>query len=206
MKASFSWFWLFAAILMGLQSCTEGGNLKDLFRFGPEQLDSNDFHTHNIHEEFLLKIPKYMKKDSSLHPDAVLAYRNNRKEMGVIVIEEVKIPVWFRLKQDGNYSDSLSLSMNYLQFHWKEMIKNQEVKLSRQDSVIIDNRNAAQGILETRINDKEMVYLGTTIEGNEKIFFIICYTSQKNYTKFEMTFKQIISSFQLLETIEENEY
>ena len=205
MKLSVRWILIIGLLAMNLYACTEGGSLKDLFRFGPEQLDSNDFHTHNVHEEFLLKLPKYLKRDSSMHPDAGLAYRNNRKEIGVILMEDVKIPVWFRLKQDSLYADSISLSMNYLHYHWNEIKKKQEVNIFPSDSVIIDKRIAAQGILETRVNDEEMVYLGTSIEGNEKIFLIICYTNKEKFPKFELTFKQIINSFQLLETIEENE-
>jgi len=72
-----------------------------------------DFDPIVINSQYMVRIPKYMKKSNSLNDDASLQYLNTFKETCVIIIDESKEDIISTFKELGEYNDSLSVVKNY---------------------------------------------------------------------------------------------
>jgi hypothetical protein len=194
------WIVLLCFSVLLISACREGASLKGMFQFGNEQLKANEFNTIVSNDEFSLIIPKYMKRDTTLHPDALVAYKHNRKELGVLVISEALPIANFRLRQDSLFVEKHSIAKNFILNEFRSMAgKLQNPIFGPLVETETSKFYTVRARLDGKIDHHEISYLAACIATSEKIFFIICYCPEEKKEKFEGTFLQIINSFTLLE-------
>ncbi|MDX5321582.1 MAG: hypothetical protein LPK45_10670, partial [Bacteroidota bacterium] len=174
-------------ILMGCLSC---GN-------GQERLNlDKDFQKVEVPGEFSIRLPNYLGEDTSLHEDAILAYQNEFREVAVIVLDEYQEDLRESLPMLDSYVDTASFIANYLLAQISMISESLEFPENSEPVLTINNGYpSAHAWVEGGMEDMDLAYYISCIEANEKVYFILCYTSQKKKTKFEDTFEKIGASF-----------
>jgi len=183
-----------------LTACTNDSSLSGLFSQAEENLDLiKDFQTIEVENKFSIKVPNYMRSDSTLHPDASLAYQHEKKEVATLVLDENTDEISESLPFLDGYRDSASFIENYTNIQLNLIAEGLlfpefgDIELKQ-----IDEHPASQVWMEGRIDGLDIAYFITCIEAKDKVYFVMSYTSKEKKTKFEDTFQKIGDSFRLL--------
>ncbi|OJJ14419.1 hypothetical protein BKI52_42305 [marine bacterium AO1-C] len=169
---------------------------------GPEKLEETDFQEIKIGNEYSLKIPKYLQKTDSLQTDAAvtLQYQNNAKQAYVIVLGETKGDSAEVIKDIKGYNDKLSIVQNYRDFrikYTKDVIKvtkeypPKSLKINGLDAEIVN----IDGVIDHQGKEGPIAYSMAFIEGKDKMYSVMAWTSLKQRAHFEDTFQKILTSF-----------
>jgi|GEM_PF-2313356 len=193
------------SLVLGMISCNNGEGLMNLLSQKAENLDINkDFQTIEVQGEYSLKVPSYMKADTALHPDASLAYQHAVKEVATLVLDEYTSEIKESLPYMDGYSDSSSFIENYTNIQLNLIAEGLlypefgEIHLKE-----IDEYPASQVWMEGRIDGMDIAYFITCVLANEKIYFVMSYTSKEKKTKFGDTFQKIGDSFTILSHVKD---
>ncbi|HCS20310.1 MAG TPA: hypothetical protein DIW47_07070 [Bacteroidetes bacterium] len=184
-------------------SCSDSRGLLDLFSKGPENLSlKKDFTLLEVEGDYSLLVPKYMKEDKSLHPDASLAYKHEVKEVAVLVIDENKSELIGSLALLDGYTDSASFIENYAKVQMNMISANLGFpEMGEPVLKKIGELDAAQVWLEGQIEEAPVVYFLSCVDAGEKVYMVMSYTSKEKKTKFEDTFRKIADSFLLISPV-----
>ncbi len=183
---------LMASLPWWLSSCNQG----------PEQLADDQFKEVKIGNEYQLKVPKYMKKTDSLQADTAvtLQYQNNAKQAYVIVLGEPKGEQAETIKAIAGYNPKLSIVQNYRDFRMK--YTKDVIKVTKEYPVKplkINGLNAEivhlDGIIDHQGKEGPIAYSMAFIEGKNKMYSVMAWTSLEQRAYFEDTFQKILTSF-----------
>ncbi|MHB1279426.1 MAG: hypothetical protein ACYC1Q_13640 [Bacteroidia bacterium] len=200
MKQKFAPLLLFVLFFL---SCSDGLSPLDLFSTGPEDLSlKKDFVRIEVEGDYSLLIPKYMKEDKSLHPDARLAYQHVAKEVAVVVMEENRHEFESSMALLDGYSDSTVFIENFANIQ-KNLIASSLGFPERGEPALkkIGELDAAQVWLEGQIDEIPVAYFLSCVDAGEQVYMVMCYTSKEKKTKFEDTFQKIADSFLLISPV-----
>lgn len=191
---------LFLSLSIIFSSC--GGSL---FNSGPENLDlEDDFNKIEVADEFSIMLPKYLKQDSTLNEEAILAYQNAVKETATLVLEEYRSELEYAMPQLTGYSDTATFIANYIQVQTAIMSESLEFpEVGTPKYYQINGKPAAQTWMEGRIEDMDISYLITCIDGGSKAYVVLSYTTVSKKAKFENTFEKIANSLMLKNPVED---
>jgi len=188
-------FWMIAMLVLTpwlLSSC--GG--------GPEKLEDKEFQEVKIGNEYSLKVPKYMQKTDSLQSDSAvtLQYQNNEKQAYVIVLGENKGDGSEVIKAIKGYDEKLSIVQNYRDFRVK--FTKDVIKVTKEHpakSLKINGLNAEivhiDGVIDHQGKEGPIAYSMAFIEGKDKMYSIMAWTSLEQRAHFADTFQKILTSF-----------
>ncbi|MDC6365053.1 MULTISPECIES: hypothetical protein [Flavobacteriaceae] len=160
-----------------------------------------DFNQVEINNEYLLSLPKFMKKATSLNEEASLQYQNIFKETYTIVIDESKEEFIEAFTDLGEYNEDISVAKNYrdvqLQLFSESMNIEKEstpvaLKINGMDAEMVDIDGTVDGI------DEDISYFLTFIEGTEKVYMIMSWTLTNKKDTHGPTFESIAKSFDLV--------
>lgn len=193
---------LFLSLFL-VYSCSDGRNPLDLFKKGPENLSlQKDFVLVEIDGDYSLQIPKYMKENKELHPDASLAYHHAVKEVAVVVLEENKGELIGSLPLRDGFNDSASFIENFASVQMNMIgsslgFPEMGVPVLKK----IGELDVAQVWLEGQIEETPVAYFLSCVDAGEKVYMVMSYTSKEKKTKFEDTFQKIADSFLLISPV-----
>lgn len=166
----------------------------------PEELSKEDFQTLKVGKEYSLQVPKYMKRITDLHKEASLQCQNEKKQTYLLVIGEKKGEAGENIKLIPGYQDSLTLVQNYRNFRLgitKESIQVNNV--SEKKALKINGLNAeiveVEGTVENQGKKVNVAYTMAFVEGKEKMYMAMVWTSLVRKEKYKHTFRQILQSF-----------
>ncbi len=190
-------------ISLVLFSCKDGMSVLDLFSKGPENLSlKKDFVLIEVEGDYSLLIPKYMKENKALHPDASLAYNHEAREVAVVVIEENRSELEGSLALLDGYKDSASFIENFATIRMNLIASSLGFpEMGMPVLKTIGERDAAQVWLEGQIEETPVAYFLSCVDAGEQVYMVMCYTSKEKKTKFEDTFQKIADSFQLISPV-----
>ena len=169
---------------------------------GPEKLKDNEFQEIKIGNEYSLKVPAYMKKTDSLQTDkaVTLQYQNNEKRAYVVVLGENKGDSAEVIKAMKDYNEKLSIVQNYRDFRikfTKDVIKvtkeypAKSLKINGLDAEIVH----IDGVIDHQGKEGPIAYSMAFIEGKNKMYSVMAWTSLQQRAHFEDTFQKILTSF-----------
>ena len=187
-------------ILLGVLMATSCLNLLDTKK--KEELSLNeDFKIIKIDDEYRMHVPKYMKENNNLNPDASLEYQNPIKDVYTIVIDESKEGFITMFTEMEEYNKNLSVAENYSDIQYQILGENIEI-ISKKDpkNLKINGLDAEMGELTGKVDGVlfEVTYHLTFIEGNEKVYMVMSWTRDSKMDKYRSTFEQTAKSFELL--------
>lgn len=184
-------------IFISLVSCDR--LVKDVNFGGKEQLTKKDLKRIKIDTLYALAVPKYMKKLKSLNDDASLQYGNMFKEAYIIVIDEKKQDFIDVFKEFEEYDEGKTPLENYSENQIKkikETIDDFEIKSTNTKN--INGKKVKQFILSGKVDDINVSYLMTFVDGNEYVFMIMSWTLKNRISRLKDTFLLAHSTFTLL--------
>jgi len=155
-----------------------------------------DFIPIEINDEYRISIPKYMKNTSVLNEEASLQYLNVFKETYIIIIDESKEELISTFKDLGEYNESISVSENYRDIQLKYLSEDIDLSMkSNSKSKRINGLDAELIEIDGGIEGEEIFYFLSFIEGKDKVYMIMAWTSKERKRKYKSTFKKIAESF-----------
>ena len=148
---------------------------------------------------YSLRLPDYMKEMKNLHPEASLQYANIYKDIYTIVIHEDKEEFISIFKDFGEYDDQLDNVENYMNFQKAYISENlNNSKTEEYGLTKINGMPARQVKILGKVEDVDVGYITTTIEGENNMYLIMSWTSKSKFKAFENTFENINGSLEIL--------
>lgn len=164
-----------------------------------EDLKPEDFNQIDTDGVFKLSIPKYMKVMNNLNEEASLQYANVFKEVYTVVIYEDKDEFVTLFKQIDQYNDDLSVLENYseslISFFKEAAVVD---RIEPYGTTTINGLNAKQVKIFAKIDNIDIAYVISFIEGKENVYQVMNWTLPNRIDKYEDTFMKISNSFELL--------
>lgn len=188
---------IFLVLLIQLSSCIDGsGKKKDI------DLETDALRTVSIDGEYSISLPKFMNGTTGLNEEASLQYQSLRHEAYVIVIDEPKERFEEVYRDLGQYDDHLSLVQNYRDARLKILSRTTEIiGKSEPKSIKINGLETESLELDAKVNglDNEISYFLTFVDGDEKVYLVMCWTLKNLKEEHKKTFKTIAESFKLID-------
>ena len=127
-----------------------------------------------VNDQYVVKVPTYMKKTDVLNDDASLQYMNSLKETYISVIEEAKDSFIQIFKDLGDYNDSLSVAENYKNIQL-ESFKDFVVGYKTSDEITVDynGKPSFYTTVDGEVDDIGISYSFRFVEGKE-VFIHAC--------------------------------
>ncbi|NAS29951.1 hypothetical protein GTQ40_03110 [Flavobacteriaceae bacterium R38] len=166
-----------------------------------ENLSENDFNPVRINNEYVIRIPDYMRKANNLNDDASLQYQNTFRETYIIIIDESKSEFITTFKELGTYNDSVSVIKNYRNVQFQNFEEGLHIdSKSAPRSLIINGLNAETIEFSGQTDDipLDITYFLTFIEGKNNVYMVMAWTLAERKDKYRNTFEKIVNSFQLI--------
>lgn len=160
-----------------------------------------DFKLVKINNEYSMQLPKYMKEDRDLNPEASLQYQNPIKDVYTIVIDESKENFIEMFKELEEYNNGISVAKNYRDIQFQILAESMEVVSEpNPENLEINGMDSEMGILTGKVDGVlfDVAYHLTFIEGVEKVYMIMSWTRDSKMDKYRATFEQTAKSFELL--------
>lgn len=178
---------LFCICLMGI-----------LFCGCTEHLDMpSDFKEAKIHG-FSLMIPKYVSASKEPSEEALLQYDNEKREYYLILMEEGKDTLQEILEDAEFWKEGERLSHASLVVHRTSIGTKSEIKdVTVAVDTLINGLEASSSVMITELEDidTDIVYHVTCIEGEQKVYTIVQWTSFRYRERYSETFEQVAHSF-----------
>lgn len=179
-------------------SCTSCKNPKA--KNNDSETTIEDFNTISINNEYHIKMPRFLKGTTGLNEEASLQYQSLRREAYVIIIDEPKKGFEEVYRDLEQYDDHLSVIQNYRDARLKILSRTTEInRKSEPTSIKIHGLNAEFLELDAKVNglNNEISYFLTFVDGDEKVYMIMCWTLKNQKDEHKKTFKTIAESFEL---------
>lgn len=167
-----------------------------------EAIKDENFIAITTNNEYLVKLPKYMKKAKNLNDEASLQYQNLFKETYFVVIDEPKNEFKEVFIDLGEYNDSISLIKNYKNIqinYFKESLS--DLEFLSENSLKINGNNAEKIEFNGKVPGViyNINYQITFVEGATKAYMLMAWTLKRKKEKYRETFDYISNSFTVLE-------
>ncbi len=160
-----------------------------------------DFKQIDVGDQYSIKIPKYMKKTTSLNSDASFQSSNIFKEAYCIVIDERKDDFTSSFRLLDQYDEDKSILDNYADVQMGFISEGLTViSQTEMQETVINGSKARMLSLDGRSEDiqYDITYFFTFIEGEENIYMIMTWTLKSKKFKLRDTFNKIALSFQAI--------
>ena len=159
-----------------------------------------DFNTIKINNEYQISVPRFMNGTTGLNEEASLQFQSLLTETYLIIIDEPKAGFEEVYRDLEQYDDELSVLQNYRDARLKILSRTTEIiNKSNSKSFKINGLDAESLELDAKVNgvDDEISYFLTFIDGNEKVYMLMCWTLKSKKEEHKKTFKTIAESFEL---------
>ncbi|MBX7155142.1 MAG: hypothetical protein K1X91_09265 [Bacteriodetes bacterium] len=162
-----------------------------------------DFQEHTVLGEYSLKAPTYMSTATSLNDEASLQLKNLYKAAYVIVIDESKQEFIDAFKELEEYKNNETVLVNYRLAQVNSLRETAFLSnISNPDKQRINGLDAevvtANGYVEESGKRTDIVYTLGFIEGPEKMYLVMAWTSADKAEKLKEDYLKVIRSFKLL--------
>jgi hypothetical protein len=163
-----------------------------------EDIKVEDLIEVKVNDLYSISVPDYMKEMKSLNDDASFSYANIFKETYIIVINESKEEFINTFIENKLYDNSKTALENYVDFqleNYQKSIKDIEIKQLKSK---INTTNSKQYQFNGKVDNLDIVYLISFVEGENNMYLMMSWTLKDRYTKYKKTFKIIQNSFKIL--------
>lgn len=161
-----------------------------------------DFNMVNVKNEFQILIPKDLGKTTGLNADASLQYQNIYQEAYIIVIDEQKGAYIDTFKKLDLYNNDKSFIENYRETQLQLLAERIRIlKQTEATFTTINNLEASQLSIDAKVDgiEETLSYFLTFVEGKQKVYLVMCWTTSSKKEEHRATFETISNSFKLLE-------
>ena len=156
-----------------------------------------DFKEAKIHG-FSLMIPNYVMASKEASEEALLQYENEKREYYLMVMEENKDTLKEILKQADFWKEGERLSHAGLVVHRTSMATKTEIKdVTVAIDTLVNGLLSSSSVVICALEDigTDIVYHVTCVEGSQKMYTIVQWTSFSNRKRYSETFEQVAHSF-----------
>ncbi|MEL6557751.1 MAG: hypothetical protein AAFQ94_06170 [Bacteroidota bacterium] len=157
-----------------------------------------DFDEISVADLYALKVPKYMKRTTSLNSEASFQCNNVLRTAYCIVIDESKDEFISSFRLLDQYAEDKSILDNYADAQIGFLTEDLTVtSLSETEKATINGLETRIVTMDASSNDipHEITYFITFYEGSEHIYMMMNWTLSTKKTKLSDTFDKIASSF-----------
>lgn len=164
-------------------------------------MDSN-FTEIEINHQYGLTIPGYMRETTGLNSEASLQYQNVFNETYTIIIDEPKEEFVQVFRELDQYREDISTIKNYRDVQLQLMAERMNIETEGKPIALKINGLEAEMVeLEGIVNgvDENIFYLLTFVEGNEKVYLIMSWTTASQRDIYKRVFEGIAKSFRLVD-------
>ncbi|MDC6363022.1 MULTISPECIES: hypothetical protein [Flavobacteriaceae] len=161
-----------------------------------------DFNMVNVKNEFQILIPKDLGKTTGLNADASLQYQNIYQEAYIIVIDEQIGAYIDTFKELDLYNSDKSFIENYRETQLQLLAERIRIlKQTEATSTTINKLEASQLSIDAKVDgiEETLSYFLTFVEGKQKVYLVMCWTTSSKKEEHRATFETISNSFKLLE-------
>lgn len=149
-----------------------------------------------VNNQYVIKVPTYMKKTDVLNDDASLQYMNSLKEAYISIIDEEKDSFVQIFKDLGEYNDSLSIAENYKNIQlgsFKEFV----IGYKAYDEITVDynGKPSYYSTVDGKVDGIDISYSFRFVEGKESLYMLVCWTLDRRKEKYKNTYKEMLDSF-----------
>ncbi len=181
-------------LLTALTSCLGGSKT-------PENLNIDEDFKLFESTKFSIKIPDYLTETDDLNEDAEMQMQNMFRETYMIVMAESKSDFNFARRILDMGSDSLSYAENYMDMQLESMEESFNYKVTKSKMTHVINGMPAMTVeAGANIDGLNVVYIITTVESDNDIFYATSWTLKDRKDKYFPSF------YQSLETLTQLEY
>lgn len=160
-----------------------------------------DFDEISVADLYTLKVPKYMKRTTSLNSEASFQCNNVLRTAYCIVIDESKGEFISSFRLLDQYTEDKSILDNYADAQMGFLAEDLKViSLSEIKKTTINGLEARTVIMDASSNDipHKITYFITFYEGSEHIYMMMNWTLSSKKVKLSDTFDKITSSFKVI--------
>lgn len=178
-----------ACLLMGLVGCARfGDRTKDVINaITVENLSNGETLLTNEESDVQLTLPQgWVDVRANLRPGADLYVAREDQSMYVLVLADQKTSQI----EDYGLADNASQYVSYLDW---ELTDEQPEQVTPLNSV--NGLNARQYEVRGKVDNLPVVYLHTTLEGEENYYQVVAWTTAANYETAKEELQTVINSF-----------
>ncbi|MEM7086043.1 MAG: hypothetical protein AAF489_07665 [Bacteroidota bacterium] len=164
-------------------------------------VDTSNYKTETLEDDFQISIPKEMKKASQLNQDAAMQFENKIDNSYLAIIKEDRFDFLEAYGAAGVLDNNLSDIGNYrkiqVDFFVKRLVLLEE---SEPDALTINDRKAEQVEFTCQVPNanSNIFYVMTFVEGEDELYMIISWTVSLLKEEHKESFYAIANSFKEL--------
>jgi hypothetical protein len=155
--------------------------------------------TVTIENKYSIVIPSYMTEASGLNDDASLQYKNSRKVLFLIVIDD-SLAEMNKVLDDDNLNETYTSDIN----GYSELIMNgveQKISVAHKSKIIdttINNIPARLLTVSGRYDGIDLYYSFAFIQGKERYYLIMVWTTSNKEYEYKDKINRVMYSFKEL--------
>lgn len=164
-------------------------------------IDTSEYKTETIENNFQISIPKKMKKASQLNPEASMQFENNNDNTFLVILQEDRSDFLKAYGEAGFLDNTMSDIENYRKLQVDYFVKRLTLlEEGEPDAVKINGNNAAQIEFTCQVPtaNSNIFYVMTFIEGEDDLYMIISWTISLLEDDHKDTFYAMADSFKEL--------
>ena len=164
-------------------------------------VDTSEYKTEILEDNFQISIPKKMKKASQLNPEASMQFENNNASTFLVILQEDRLDFLKAYGEAGFLDNTMSDIENYRKLQVDYFVKRLTLlEKGEPDAVKINGNNAEQIEFTCQVPtaNSNIFYVMTFVEGEDDLYMIISWTISLLEDEHKGTFYAMADSFKEL--------